>query len=365
MANITNTVAACGLMYGAPKRLDNGNSIRFDPGSNWSVPLYSCISTAKAIIKTVSFQFNGSDDLSALTVTDIQDKVYADNTSKPLWGVEQTNLTLEDVLPLWGLVSSPNQGNISLSTLQKEFLYLPGYQGLSLGFSSGSDYQNLPGVNFYSDAIGTAFVIGSEGIGVADYSGTTNLALFRQWQDLSKSPASAARILNLVWTDSAANAVVGTKTLQDPQQQALQRRDSSSDTTTSSSSDSSLLPEVTSYKRRVKYHLPYGIPAFLTLLLTLAMAIITLGATVLGRSGPHQMRSILNKTSPGRILTSQIRHPERQLGLQKPASSGNPREVVISGAPRKDWLKSDGPTPITLIEEESQTTEYRPLMQTS
>jgi hypothetical protein len=29
--------------------------------------------------------FNGSDDLSRLTVADIQDKVYADDNHKPLW----------------------------------------------------------------------------------------------------------------------------------------------------------------------------------------------------------------------------------------------------------------------------------------
>lgn len=359
LANITNAAAQCGLMYGAPRRQGEGSSILFDPGSNWSMPLYSCITTTKAIIKTVSLQFNGSDDLSGLTVSDIQDKVYADNASIPLWGVEQTNNTLTDVLPLWGLLSSADQGNISLSTLQKEFLYLPGYLSSVSGFTPGASYQNLPGVNFYADAIGTAFDIYNEGYGLTDYTGQSNLALFRQWQELSQSPTDAARILNLVWTDSAANSVVGTKTLQDPQQQALQKRDSN---TGASAASSSLLPEVLNYKRRVQYHYPYGIPAFLTLLLTVGLLMATLVATLLGRSGPNQMRSLLNKTSQGRILTSRIHKSERQLG-----QTGSPgsREAVMSGISTKQWVRSDGSTPITLVEEDSQRIQYQPIAQVS
>ena len=61
-----------------------------DPGSNWSIPLYSYAAGVKATIKTMSFRFNGTDDLSGLKVTEIVPKRYNDDASKPLWGVENS-----------------------------------------------------------------------------------------------------------------------------------------------------------------------------------------------------------------------------------------------------------------------------------
>jgi hypothetical protein len=294
-------------MYGAPRRQDNGIPLLFDPGSNWTVPIYSSISTSKGIIKTVSFRFNGSDDFSGLTVTEIQDKVYADDDHKPLWDVEQTNLTLNDVSPL-GLVTNSGQGNISLSTVRKESLYLPGYTGWSSGFSAIPGFQNLPGLDIYVSAIGTALNLRGDQLGVFDYTGRTNNAFLRKWQELSKSAATASRVLNLIWTNAAANAVVGTKTLQAPQQRGLQKRANND-----SNDTSNLFPQVILYKRRVQYHWPYGIPAFIALLFTVALIIVSLIAALLGHSGPGTMRRLLNKTSLGPVLTSsQIRNLENE-----------------------------------------------------
>jgi hypothetical protein len=72
-------------MYGAPRRQDGDASLLFEPGSSWTIPMYSCISATKALVKTVSFRFNGSDSLSGLTVTGLIDKVYPNDASKPLW----------------------------------------------------------------------------------------------------------------------------------------------------------------------------------------------------------------------------------------------------------------------------------------
>ncbi|KAH8700398.1 hypothetical protein BGW36DRAFT_292361 [Talaromyces proteolyticus] len=348
-ANISNIATMCGIVYGAPRRRDNGTPLLFDPGSNWTIPVYSCISTAKAIIKTVSFQFNGSDDLSGLTVTDIRDKVYTDNASKPLWGVEQTNLNLSDVSPIWGLISSPNQGNVSLSTLQKEFLYLPGYDGWSSGFGSGPSSQNFPGIKFYSDAIAVAFSVGNANLGVADYTGRDNLAMLRQWQELSNSSSSTARILNLIWTDAAANAVVGTKTLQNAQQQTLRKRDNFDDNSLNASDN--LVPKVAVYQRRIQYHWPYGIPAFLTLFFTVATVVTTLAVTLLGYSGPRHMRNLLNKTSQGRILTSRTYKSESQSGG---GGSFGSSEVMLSGVSTRQWARTVGKTSITLVEDDSR-----------
>lgn len=104
--NMSNIFVKCGLVYGVPQRQTPGDPIMFnDPRSNWSIPLYSCAAGVKATIKTVSFRFNETDDLSGLEVTEIAPKRYDDSSSKPLWGVENSHLFLRDASPLWGLVS--------------------------------------------------------------------------------------------------------------------------------------------------------------------------------------------------------------------------------------------------------------------
>lgn len=260
--------------------------------------MYSCISATKALVKTVSFRFNGSDDLSGLTVTSLTDKVYTNDSSKPLWGVEDTQMALADVKPLWGLVASHSHGSVNLSTLQKESLWVPGYAGLSDGPST-SGYQNLPGVDFHSDALAAAYTVGDPSIGMLDYSGQSNLALYRLWQDLSRTPTTAAKILNLIWTDVAANSVVGTKSME-AHHEAKRKRDNNV-----AASDPNTVPVIV-YHRQIQYHLPYGIPALVVLFSTVCTFLITSCILVFGHAGPLKMRKYLNETSAGRILTSHL-----------------------------------------------------------
>ncbi|OAP60410.1 hypothetical protein AYL99_05412 [Fonsecaea erecta] len=340
IANITNFAAACGLLYGAPRRSDGRESVVFEPGSKWTVPLYSCISTSKARIKTVYFRFNGSDDLSGLTVTNISDKVYPNESSKPLWGVEKTDMVLADVNILWGLLSGPDQGNVSVTTLRKEFLYLPGYASGGAGAPFTVGYQNLPGVDFHIGALGVLYNIApSTGNTLTDYTGKTSLAMYRLWQDLSRTPETAARILNLVWTDVAANSVVGTRSLQPPQQQTLQKRDGSS-----SQGDNDLLIPVNVYERRVRYHLVYGIPAVMAAFGTLCVLTTVLGVLCLGRASTNKMRRYLDRTSPGRLVTSQS-YTQSQATKPSGKDTGTRRST-------KQWLKTQGGKQITLSEAE-------------
>ncbi|KAK6535729.1 hypothetical protein TWF694_002178 [Orbilia ellipsospora] len=316
-ANITNIATTCGLLYGAPRRQDGSASVIFDPGSLWTIPLYSCISVTKATIKTVSFLFNGSDDLSALTVTDLADKVYLNDELKPLWGVENTELTLNGVSPLWGLIAPDMEKKLNISTVRKESLYLPGYvQGIG---PSANGYQNLPGVDFPPDALAAAYDIGFSALGVEDYSGLTNLRLYSMWQNLSQNPTSAADILNLVWTDVAANSVLGTKSLET-------KVDRGPDT-----------PPVIVYSKRIKYHILYGIPAFLALLLTVG-ALIAAVFIMFNHAQPSHIRTYLNETSVGRLLTSQfVISPE-----------GTVRRYTDNSATKRQWVNFSGRQLMTL-----------------
>ncbi|KAK4246331.1 hypothetical protein C7999DRAFT_33294 [Corynascus novoguineensis] len=72
----------------------------------------------------------------------------------------------------------------------------------------------MPGVHFPGATLETLYYSVDPGLdGLPDYSGQTNLALKRRWKDLSRSADTVAKIPNLIWTDLAANAVVGTKGL--------------------------------------------------------------------------------------------------------------------------------------------------------
>lgn len=78
-------------MHGIPQRQDDGDKLTFDSGSKWSMKLFTCASAVKASIKTVSFNYNGTESsLANLVVTDIEEKSYSDENDMPLWGVENT-----------------------------------------------------------------------------------------------------------------------------------------------------------------------------------------------------------------------------------------------------------------------------------
>lgn len=77
------------MVYGAAKLNDGSESLEFDPGTAWSMPLYSCASAARASIKNVSFKYNGTAGLQSLKVVDIKPKTYAKDDEKPLWAVEK------------------------------------------------------------------------------------------------------------------------------------------------------------------------------------------------------------------------------------------------------------------------------------
>ncbi|KAL1995995.1 hypothetical protein VTN49DRAFT_530 [Thermomyces lanuginosus] len=345
IANMDNFAAACGMVYGAPSRTDKNYSLVLEPGSNWSVPMYSCIMTAKATIKRVTFQFNGSDDLSALKVTEIKNKVYPNEESKPLWGVERTDKKLADVRPLWGLISSPEQGNISLHTIRQESLYLPGHSKLS-SLHSGGGYQNLPGIEFYSGAMNSVFELDFPSLGVPDYTGRMNIAMYRRWQELSRSAETTAKILNLIWTDLSSNAVVGTRGLhgaimQGSTSSSLEKRD------IGESSPSPNTPRVKYMQRRVRYRWAYAVPALIVLVLTAVIAFATIIFVLMGRAGVTRLRQYLNKTSQGRILTTILYG--RKGEISAPAPSMQTRSST------RRWVANVGKNPVTVAEGANDT----------
>jgi hypothetical protein len=333
-------VADCGLLYGAPRRKDGSASLLFDPGSAWTLPMYSCMSTVKASIKTVTFRFNNTDDLSGLSVIAVQEKTYPDEMSKPLWAVEQSNMSLQDGNPLWGLVTEESAKQVNVSTLRKESLYLPGFAGNSLG--AMSSHQNLPSADFPAIALGATYTTGGlTSNAKIDYSGGSNLALYRLWQERSRTAGTAANILNLIWTDIATNLVIGTKGL-GTRDTALKKREETS-------SGSPETPQVTNYTRRIRYKYVYGIPAFMALLLVCISACTTLFFMLFGHAQPSTMRTFLQNTSAGRFLTAQSGAQAGYATSTAHEDSASPSGGdEPSNAPTKIWVKQAGHSEFTL-----------------
>ncbi|KAH8590765.1 hypothetical protein B0O99DRAFT_520839 [Bisporella sp. PMI_857] len=295
---ISTIALGCSMVYGVAQSLDSkkpGLANIYDAGSKWSIPLYSCATASKASIKTVDFKLNGTG-LADLRVLAIKDKIY-DNQGKPHWAVEETNMRLLDGAPLWGLVDPDLEPVANISTIQREYLYLPGFVD-PLGWASIS-VQNMPAIDFHIAATSVANQIGKNTVfQTTDYTGKYNAAMYAKWRELSKDPVGTAQILNLVWTDIAANAVVGTKGLGGArlETELLAKR---SDSLSPNGSHKVVL-----YQSRVLYKWPYAIPAFLVILLILAVGVAALFSCFASGFGLKSISVVLERTSLGRVMAA-------------------------------------------------------------
>ncbi|KAF9891016.1 hypothetical protein FE257_005273 [Aspergillus nanangensis] len=313
-ANATSTIIGCSFVYGAAYRRDGGSNLTTDPHSQWSIPLYSCATAVKATIKTVDFQYNGTG-LDDLKVSSMGGKQYPHPSDQPLWGVEDLkDRTLSEVQPMWGVVASNDSvtSRLNVSTLQQESLYLPGYidqMSLLNGFSPVpvSTGQNLPGVDFYSQALLRTLSIDiPAGQPYADYSGLTSLGLYAKWQNLSSSADGTASMLNLIWTDFAANSVVGTKgwglsaaASQEaaPSEGGVEKRANGRE----DNATTTMVPVIV-YERRIRYRLPFAIPAFVVLAISSVIVSGLIALVLFRRTGITRLREFLEYTSVGRVL---------------------------------------------------------------
>lgn len=303
--NISNIGISCGLMYGAAQNRDGADSNSFDPGSNWTIPIFGCATASKTVIKTVDFAYNGSKGLEDLQILDIHDKLFAQDEELPIWAVEnRQDLKLATVKPLWGLVSPDSADDSGIQTIQREFLWLPETaDDASFGFIR----DNIAGSQFHSQARTAAYKIGGDetsflGSSISspsDYSGQTNVALFFKWRKLTGNVSTASHILNLVWTDIAANAVVGTRAW------SWSTRPSTRPLRDDELSPGSLVQvPVTLWQKNLRYHPIYAIPAITAVILVVLAVTAVIVLLIVRRSGLSKLRWYLNHTSTGRILTT-------------------------------------------------------------
>ncbi|KAH7400636.1 hypothetical protein DE146DRAFT_781147 [Phaeosphaeria sp. MPI-PUGE-AT-0046c] len=319
MANISNLAVECGLMY-APPRLSSGNLDIFSrgrAGQNLTQPIYSCASASKATIKTVTFSYNGTGGFEGLQVLSVIDKKYESTSDKPLWGMENTGMNYSEVTPLWGLVNSKYRDDPKVSTLQSESLWLPGFpEGIRQSLPI-NPFMNTPGAHFYSAAMSYVYTsLGSTAttpsLDVLGYSGHAQFAMYRRWLELSANAKDSEKIINLVWTDLVANAVVGTK--------GWAAEGINGDRV-----------EVTYEQRRVHYHIVYAVPAFILLAITLCLILLAIILVAMQRTSLQRMRWFLAQTSLGRNFTALLYS-----------------DVASQETPKRTWQDRDGQKLVTV-----------------
>ena len=289
--NISLVHVRCGFLYGAPQPLFPENPRIFQPQSRWKQSLYVCASGARASIKTVDFTVNGTATLDNLRITGVNDRTYKDNASKPLWGLEKTYVSSFDASPIWGIIDNRFENAPDLHTLRAEKFWIPTsgspFSGVELGSS-----DNLASASAIASGLQSVYgsTSGMASLGLDGYSGENNMALFQYWQTLSKSPSTANKIINSIYTELLATATVGTKSA-----------------IISSSGDlgSNTRNRVAMYKRKLHYKIVYAIPAFVVIVIILLVSLALL-SSLLTRFSRKKFSTLLNQTSTGRVVTNLV-----------------------------------------------------------
>jgi hypothetical protein len=294
-ANISFIASATGFLLGAASRIDNPEGVsRLDPGTKWTAPIHSCASTLKAFVMDVAFAMNGSASLSNLYVESATPRTYETNATTPLWAIENTGMNIGDVAPYWGLVDDRYETSPNLWTMRKPSVYLPAGAGSEVGLvtddaSAGAFGPASVLQAVYVDALN--FGLGPTSDGLPDYTGKTNFPIFLRWQSLSRQAGTASTIINLIWTDIAANYLIGAKS------------NPGSGVSGPSGNVQTLISGVRLFNRVTTYDLRYAIPAFIFLAVYIAILGFALILRVLNRAKLGYMKDLLNQTAAGRAVT--------------------------------------------------------------
>lgn len=300
--NVSSIPIACNLLIGAPLTVNGEPFDVAEEGMALKRKIYAFSAAIKATIKTVQFTYNGTGEtpLEGLRVLDIQQKNYSDENSMPLWAIETPPLFNGNMHPLWGLVSRDYENVANISTFRSPQAYpvfWPAYEVLT----SGTDYigdNYLTGSSALSALLDYIKLIDfsttSIGLDSRFVNGRNSALMLRRWQSLSKSAESASTIIKLVFTNLAANYLQGGRGWLSEDVVPPPFRNLTGTRT------SALVPTF-NQERSVRFKWPYGIPAFLSLLLMMVLILVAIGFAATG--SVHRVGRYLSLLSAGRLLT--------------------------------------------------------------
>ena len=308
------------------------------PGIGYSVPISSCASANRVIIKTVRFSFNTSDTVSGLKIESIEPKKYASSSEYPLWAFEssdeaegdpQWNIRSWD--PLWGIVEKEDSTFSNLTYKRSPELWLTGNTA-----TNNADYSgfNLAAITIPRSLLYHGYEVHqpsgsltSSRNDLADYSGKLNIEMLNLWRNLSATPQGTGRMIDLVWTDVAANAFYGGRgMLPVGLPPNLARRDDGE------TAESEMVP-VFVRKRWTRYRYVYAIPAFIVLAIVAATLVGSIVAAILGRGTIGRIKMFLARLSAGRVMTAILVKDE-------PVTEGEGSMAESVSTSR--WLEKDG-----------------------
>ncbi|KAJ7938300.1 hypothetical protein B0H13DRAFT_2176213 [Mycena leptocephala] len=311
-ANISNAAVHCSLFLGPPQRTDGGDPRLPADNSTWSQRMFGCASGTRARMQRINFSFNGTMDLSAL-------KISRSNLDTPvLWATEATDLNMTDVDLLWGRVPDSFESDPRLQTIRSDVFYVPGGGTDLWGVTTGGQPSVLPALAW--GTIGN--LLGNTQI--ADYSGASNYALLRKFQQLilANPGNGAAQIQKLMWTDIMANNILGTD-----------------------SRTTLLIGENVS---SIAYDLRYAIPALLLLLLWIPSFAGAVFVLVTGLLKVSYLRYLLTHTASGRIALGDS--ALRPMHPMHPGPGYITPTTPMTGTARTEdearWAKGAGRTPV-------------------
>lgn len=268
-------------------------------GQRWSHPIYACLSAVKASVKTVSFRIEDESKLSDLKITDIGPS----NFTGHVWAVEKSHRQLRDTNPLWGLVSPSKQNDPGISTINRDSLYLPAGRswldsmgGLKLTLTM---VDSMAGSSFPLALLGKLYELDSWDK-FPDYTGANSWSMYTKWADLSSNESTASQIVNLIWTDLMANAVMGRSTM-------LQRH-----------SGGTVEMPASKYLQTVTYDWRYASMALVFAGVYFILLLLSMFLYAIRACNFQNLRFFLNQTAAGRSMTTERFEASSEVDLGKP-----------------------------------------------
>lgn len=284
------------------------------------------MSAVKASVQIVEFEAHGAAALPNLKIKSITPKKYPNDASEPLWASEkvpQASLIDAWASPFWGIVSHDQVDNPGLTTLRRSSLYLP-VSGSFFALGRMDAEDSAAGANAPLQALSTVLDYGAAGP-ARELLSRSDERLLSRWAELSKNADSAANIINLLWTDIMANAVVGTKS-------PLSRNG------TRDAADSVLMP-ARKYEEGLAYDWRFAIPVLIFAALYLGLLVWSVVLFVARKLSFAQLVFMLNQTAAGRAMTTERYQAGAEVDFAKTSAwaktrGGEPVRVVSGDAYR-------------------------------
>lgn len=303
VANIDVIGMGGGLFLAAGSQIDeDGKKMPFSgvsstsPRSKWSRPIYSCVSAVKASLKTVHFELKGDAILSKLEIKSVVAKHYNSESEWPIWAVEVVptipyeHAPERQVSPFWGIVTEETAQSADVMTLRRPSFYLPVSNSLLFDDKMNA-IDSAAGANVPLGLLGSIY----DGYGIQDaipeLAGSNDWRLLQRISQLSEDATTAGQIINLLWTDLAANALVGTKSV-------LSRADGNNP-------QESAPMLARAYENGLAYDWRYAVPALAFAGLYVALLAWSMVLFCTTRLSFSKLRFMLNQSSAGRSMTTE------------------------------------------------------------